>query len=188
MNKPKNIEEKNLMQRLTKGDEIAFELLFYRYRGKVGNFIRKSLPPAADLEETVHEIFLRIWMNKEKIEADRPFGSYLFRIARNIVIDELRKGINHSIYLNEGTFTAELGLNDTDSRIEEKELESWFKAILNKLPEKRKDIFLMSRFEDLSYKEIASKLKISENTVDTQIRRTLQFFREELKKIRVLFF
>lgn len=184
----KNIEEKKLIQRLSDGDEMAFEILFYRYRGKVSNFIKKSIPPSIDLEETVHEIFLRIWFSKERLDANRPFGPYLFRVARNFVIDELRKSIQHSIYLHDGSFPSDFCINDTDYKIEEMELQRWFKNILQKLPEKRRNIFMMNRFEDLSYKDIASILNISENTVDTQIRRTLQYFRQEIKKIRMFLF
>lgn len=166
---------------------MAFEILFYRYRGKLSNFIEKSLPQHVDLEETVHEIFLRIWINKEKLDANRPFGPYLFKIARNIIVDELRKNIERLVYLQDGSFTSDLSINDTDLKIEEKELNNWFSSILDKLPPKRRKIFVMSRFEDLTYKEIAYKLNISENTVDTQIRRSLQFFRDEIKKIRTIF-
>lgn len=165
---------------------MAFEILFYRYRGKVGNFIKRSLPPQVDLEETVHEIFLRLWTNRERLDADRPFAPYLFRIARNMVVDELRKNIEHSVYLNEGTFYTDFGTNSTEQKIEEAELQNWFKALLNKLPEKRREIFELNRLEGLSYKEIASKLNISENTVDTQIRRTLKLFREEIKKLKTI--
>ena len=185
MKEQKNIDEKKLIQRLAEGDEMAFEILFYRYRGKVGNFIKRSIPPQIDLEETVHEIFLRIWINKEKLDADRPFGPYLFRIARNMVVDELRKNVEHLIYIHDSSFPSDFGVNETDLNMEEKELQSWFKSILGKLPEKRRAIFMMNRFEDLSYREIASKLNISENTVDTQIRRTLLYFRSELKKLKM---
>lgn len=183
-----NIDEKKLILRLSMGDEMAFEILFYRYRGKVGNFIKRSIPPQIDLEETVHEIFLRIWINKEKLDGNLPFGPYLFRVARNIVIDELRKNIQHSIYLLDGSFPSDFSINDTDFEIEERELQSWFKTMLNKLPEKRRNIFILNRFEELSYKDIAAKLNISENTVDTQIRRTLRYFREEIKKLRMFTF
>ncbi len=187
MNETRKIDETDLIKRLSIGDEMAFEILFYRYRGKLSNFIEKSLPQHVDLEETVHEIFLRIWINKEKLDANRPFGPYLFKIARNIIVDELRKNIERLVYLQDGSFTSDLSINDTDLKIEEKELNNWFSSILDKLPPKRRKIFVMSRFEDLTYKEIAYKLNISENTVDTQIRRSLQFFRDEIKKIRTIF-
>jgi RNA polymerase sigma-70 factor (ECF subfamily) len=178
------MEKDPLLQRLINGDEIAFEVLYYRYRGKVGNFIRKFLPSHIDLEETVHEIFLRIWINKEKIDANRPFEPYLFKIARNLIVDELRKNIDRLIYICDKPTTCEPATNNNaESKIEEKELQDWLNTALKQLPEKRRKIFLMSRVEDLSYKEIASKLGITENTVDTQIRRTLSFLREEIKKL-----
>lgn len=188
MKEYKDIDEKKLIQRLSECDEMAFEILFYRYRGKVANFVKRSIPPQIDLEETVHEIFLRIWINKEKLDANFPFGPYLFQVARNIVIDELRKNIKYSIYLHDDKFPSDFSVNDTDFKIEDRELQGWFKTILEKLPEKRRDIFMMNRFDDLSYRDIASKLNISENTVDTQIRRALQYFREEIKKLRMFMF
>ena len=184
MKEYKNADEQKLIQRLVRGDEIAFELLFYRYRGKVGNFIRRSLPPDVDLEETVHEVFLRIWMNRSRLDPQLPFGPYLFKVARNRIIDVLRKQVMHTVYLQDESFLVDFGLNDTELKIEEKELQNWLQRVLEKLPEKRRNIFTLHRFEGLSYKEIALKLNISENTVDTQIRRTLQYFREELNKIR----
>lgn len=180
-----NTDEKKLIQKLATGDEMAFEILFYRYRGKVGNFIKQSVPPQVNLEETVHEVFLRIWINREKLDADRLFAPYLFRVARNIVVDKLRKNIEHSVYLHDGSFYSDFSINNVEHIIEENELQSWFKSLLNKLPRKRREIFEMNRFEDLSYREIAVKLNISENTVDTQIRRALNYFRNEIKKMRM---
>jgi RNA polymerase sigma-70 factor, ECF subfamily len=188
LNDQNKVEEKKLIQRLVAGDEMAFEILFYRYRGKVGNFIKRSIPSQFDLEGIIHEIFLRIWINKEHLDSDRPFGPYVFRIARNLVIDELRKKVEHLTYLRDNSFCVDFGINETDLNLEEKELQSWFNAVLEKIPEKRREIFIMNRMEDLSYKEIAQKLGISENTVDTQIRRTLFFLRNELKKLKILFF
>ena len=188
LNGQSEIDEKKLIQLLADGSEVAFEILFYRYRGKVANFIKRALPPHVDLEETVHEIFLRVWSNKEKLDGDRPFEPYLFRIARNLVVDELRKKIEHAVYLQDGAFEADLVTSNADSEIEENELQNWFKSILDKLPPKRREIFILNRFEELSYREIAAKLNISENTVDTQIRRTLQYFRSELKKLKALLF
>ena len=181
-----NTDEKTLLRKLALGDEMAFEILFYRYRGKLGNFVKRSLPPSVDLEETVHEIFLRVWESHRFIDPERPFSPYLFRIARNLVIDELRKDIGHQLYLNDTTFLSDFGSNSTEQLIEETELQNWFKALLDKLPEKRREIFELHRMEGLSYREIAKKMNISENTVDTQIRRALKLFREELKKIKLL--
>ncbi len=180
-------DERKLIQRLANGEEMAFEILFYRYRGKVGNFIKKTLPPGIDLEETVNEIFLRVWMNKTKLDVNLPLEPYLFRVARNIVIDEFRKNIQYQVYLQEGSFLSDLSIHGADEILEGKELKNWFTDVLKQLPEKRREIFIMSRFKDMTYREIAKKLNITENTVDTQIRRSLKYLRQELKKIYFFF-
>lgn len=177
------IEEKKLIQQLVAGDEVAFELIFYRYRGKVGNFMRNSLPAAADWEELALDVFFRIWTNRQQLDPERPFEQYLFRAARNLVVDQLRKAAGRTVYLQERLVDTDLGVDDTTARIEEKELQHWLDSRLRQLPTQRRLMFMLSRFEGLSYREIAQKLDISENTVDTQIRRALQFLRSEMKKL-----
>jgi RNA polymerase sigma-70 factor (ECF subfamily) len=183
---PTYSDEQSVVERLVQGDEMAFELLFYRYRGKVGHFMKRSVPPHVDLEETVHEVFLRIWINRERLDAGRPFGPYLFRVARNLIIDLLRKNIELTVYVQDESLLTDLGINDTELKLEENELETWFRVMMDRLPEKRRSIFEMNRFEGLTYPEIARKLGISENTVDTQIRRTLQYLREAFRKLKII--
>jgi len=182
------IDEKKLIQRLSEGDEMAFEIIFYRYRGKVANFIKKSVSATIDWEELVMEVFMRVWMSRERLDVSKPFEAYLFRIARNLVVDELRKRVEHLVYFQEGTFATDVGGTETYSELEEKELQSWLNRVLQRVPSQRRLVFTMSRFEGMSYKEIAEKLNISENTVDTQIRRTLELFRTELKKLNAFLF
>ncbi|MGV8139885.1 MAG: RNA polymerase sigma factor [Mangrovibacterium sp.] len=186
MEEKKYVDEQVLIQKLVSGDEMAFELLFYRYRGKVADFIRRSVPPQVDVEETALEVFLRVWLSRERIDSQRSFAPYLFRIARNLVIDLLRRNVEHTIYLQNESFSADFCSNEAELNIEERELQSWLESVMNKLPEQRKKIFMMSRFQGLTYPEIAKNLNISENTVDTQIRRSLDYFRNELKRIKIL--
>lgn len=176
---------KKLLRKLNHGDELAFEVLYYKYRGKVANFVKRSLPFGFDLEEVVNDVFLRIWQNKSKLDADR-FEPFLFKVSRNLVIDKLRKNIDSLLYLHDNSSVEDIGINDIDLKLEEKELQEWFDDVLKGLPERRKKIFYMSRFENLSYKEIGLKLGVSENTVDTQIRRALSFIRKEVEKLRML--
>lgn len=182
------INEQTLLHRLNRGDQMAFELLFYRYRGKVYNFVKSSLPCQYDAQDLVHEIFLRIWINRTNINPSLPFEPYLFRTVRNLVIDRLRVRVNRLVCLNEEIFATETGAEQTDQSIEERQLGEWFDRTLKQLPEHRRKIFVMSRIDGLSYKEIASQFRITENTVDTQIRRALLFFREEFKKLKLLLF
>jgi RNA polymerase sigma-70 factor (ECF subfamily) len=180
-------DEKILIQRLAEGDQMAFELLFYRYRGRLHNFIRSALPPGADVEGLVLEVFLRVWIGRERIDPERPFAPWAFRIARNLVIDYLRSDVGKLLYLTDDLFVADTH-SDTSTSVEERQLTEWFGTNLDKLPEQRRKIFTMSRIEGMSYKEIAEQLGITENSVDTQIRRALLFFRRELDKIKIFLF
>lgn len=183
---PARNEEQALVRRLNHGDQTAFELLFYRYRGKVYNFVNASLPRRSDPEEVVQEVFMRIWIGRGNLDPALPFGPYLFRTARNLVVDQLRSRANRMICLNE-ELLPEAFDSDAALRVaEERQLSEWFDLKLEQLPEHRRRIFVLSRLEGLSYKEIASRLCITENTVDTQIRRALLFFREEIKKLKFL--
>lgn len=180
-------DEQTLVRKLSQGDQTAFELLFYRYRGKVYNFVRASLPRHSDPEEVVHEIFLRIWTGRGNLDPGLPFGPYLFRTARNLVIDRLRGRVNRMVSLSDELFPDTADSDAAARDVEERQLGEWFDRTLEQLPEHRRQIFVLSRLEGLSYREIAARLGVTENTVDTQIRRALLFFREELKKLRLLF-
>ncbi len=180
-----NTDEKALIQKLNQGDQMAFELLFYRYRGKVYNFLKNSLPRQADAEGVLHEIFLRIWIARERIDPEQSFSSYIFRIARNLVIDHLRSHVNRMTPIKEEALFTVDSTTDASRIAEEGQLDEWLNENLKKLPEQRRRVFIMSRMEGLSYKQIAEKLDITENTVDTQIRRALVFLREEIKKLRL---
>ncbi len=174
-----------LLHWLKQGNEKAFEILYYKYQAKVSNFIKRSISCKYDVEGLVDEVFMRIWQNKSKIEEDK-FEPYLFKIAKNIIIDTLRKKIDRLIFLSEGFNEFESGYNDVENKIETKEIDEWYSRVLSELPESRRKIFYLNRVENLSYKEIADKLNISENTVDTQIRRSLKYIRDEVKKISLL--
>lgn len=180
-------DEQTLVRKLSQGDQTAFELLFYRYRGKVYNFVRASLPRHSDSEEVVHEVFLRIWTGRGNLDSGLPFGPYLFRTARNLVIDRLRGRVNRMVSLSDELFPDTADSDAAARDVEERQLGEWFDRTLEQLPEHRRQIFVLSRLEGLSYREIAARLGVTENTVDTQIRRALLFFREELKKLRLLF-
>ena len=94
----------------------------------------------------------------------------------------LRKRISENCYIDYMLQQNLLFADDLEKQIEDKELCEIINQLLQQLPERRLEIFRMSRDENLTYKQIAEKLQISENTVDTQIRNVLNFLRRELKK------
>jgi len=180
--------EKELVKKLKDGDSFAFEVLFYKYRNKIKGFALKIVPAQIDPEEIVQEVFVRVWLKKEAIDPEKDFQSYLFSIAKHLVLDHLKSAVNRKLYFVGEHFQQDLLEEDgLDASISE-ETEEKLQKLINEIPERRREIFRLSRFEGLSYKQIAERLNISENTVDSQIRNALAFLRKEFRKIIVLVF
>lgn len=180
--------EKELVKKLKEGDSFAFEVFFYKYRNKIKGFAMKIVPAQIDPEEIVQEVFVRVWLKKEAIDPEKDFQSYLFSITKHLVLDHLKSAVHRKLYFVGEHFQQDLLEEDgLESSISE-ETEEKLQKLINEIPERRREIFCLSRFEGLSYKQIAERLNISENTVDSQIRNALAFLRKEFRKIVVLVF
>jgi len=180
----KIIIENILLEKLRQGDEIAFEVIFNRTKGKLMGFLTKVLPVGEDADSIIQEIYLKIWSSRKSIESNRSFETYLFAIARNMVVDVMRKRFQKQKYLEElCNQLKEEGNDCLDGHqiLQYSELEKKIYGFIEQLPEQRQIIFKLNRIEGLTYKEIAKKLDISENTVDSQMRSALNFLRNEMK-------
>jgi RNA polymerase sigma-70 factor (ECF subfamily) len=178
-----NIEQE-LVEQFRAGNEMAFELIFHRTKGKLKGFLLKVLPCGEDAESILQEIYLKLWSHRKSIKTDKNFETYLYAIARNMLIDVMRKRIHKLKYLEElYSHIKEDNENslDTLATVEYSELEIKIFELIKRLPEKRQIIFRLNKIEGFTYKEIADKLNISENTVDSQMRQALAFLRTEMK-------
>jgi RNA polymerase sigma-70 factor, ECF subfamily len=179
--------EKELMKKLKEGDSFAFEVLFYKYRNKIKGFVVRLIPTQIDPEEIVQEVFVKIWLKKEAINPEKDFQSYLFSIAKNLVLDHLKSAVNRRLYFVEELFQQDLMIDDVNPEDPfPNDSEENLLTLIQQIPERRREIFCLSRFEGLSYKQIAERLEISENTVDSQIRNALTFLRKEYRKMAIL--
>ncbi|MDR1558041.1 MAG: RNA polymerase sigma-70 factor [Tannerellaceae bacterium] len=183
--------EKELVEQFISGNEMAFELIFHQTKGKLKGFLKKMLPYGEDEESILQEIYLNLWASRKSINADKNFESYLFAIVRNMVTDVMRKRLHKQKHLEElYSQLKEEHENslDTLAMVEYSELEKKIFELIEKLPEKRQLIFKLNRIDGLTYKEIARKLNVSENTVDLQIRSALSFLRNEMNHfLHILF-
>ncbi len=178
--------EKELVEQFVLGNELAFELIFHRTKGKLKGFLARVLPKGEDLESILQEVYLKLWTGRKSINTDKNFETYVFAIVRNMVIDVMRKRLNEKKYLEDlyrKLIEEQVNCLDTLATVEYSELEKNIFELIEKIPEKRRIIFKLNRIDGLTYKEIAEKLSISENTVDTQIRKALVFMRNEMKFI-----
>lgn len=180
--------EKELIKKLSEGDSFAFEVLFYKYRNKVKGFAIRFAPAQIDPEEIVQEVFVRLWLKKETIDTEKNFQSYLFSIAKNLVVDHLKSAVNRNLYFVGELYQQDLLIDEDSDNLQTEESKEKLQRLIDEIPERRREIFCLSRFEGLTYKQIAEKLNISENTVDSQIRNALAFLRKEFRKIVLLVF
>lgn len=171
-----------LVNHLRLGNPKAFEKLFLKYHRKVYYFCYSILRNREDCEGLVQNIFSDIWENRERLDSTRSFYGYLFRIARNKIYNHLRKNLNEQVYREYIINSNNSSDNKTEADLDLSELSNIIEETIGRLPPRRKEIFMLSRSEGLTYREIGRKLNISENTVDTQIRNALDFIKQELKK------
>jgi RNA polymerase sigma-70 factor (ECF subfamily) len=182
-------DESQLVKGLSKDNLLAFNTLYKRYSGRLYRFALGYLKSEAEAEELVQEVFTRIWEKRADLNIKLSFKSYLFTIAFNII----RKHFRTKTYLFE-YFKVKIS-EDIDIQTSQKttydSLYQYITTLVDQLPERRKEIFIKSRFEGLSTKEIAEKYKISHKTVENQLTDALRFIRMNLNKenaLVILFF
>ena len=170
------------------GDNIAFEELFKRHHKKLYLFLYRLLNSKEDAEEIVQDTFLKIWERREEFIESYPFEAFLFQIAKNTFLNLNRKRVNRKVFESHLKFFEEQSSTETEDYVIFEETKAILNTIMEQLPPKRKEIFLLRRIEGLSRCEIAEKLGISVLTVDSQLLKANKYMKNELKKYSLLLF
>ncbi len=167
---------------IKKGDIRAFDVLYEKYSTRLYIFVNGIIKSQKDSEDIVQEVFLKIWKNREKINEFLSLQSFLFTIAHNTTISLIRKKIKESSYISYvKSIQNARELLSGEAELEIKELEEQLGSVINKLPERQRQVYLLSREEELSYKEIAVRLGISLNTVENHMVKALRFIRSNVQ-------
>lgn len=178
-----SINEKRLLTELKNGSFHAFERLYNMYSGKLYNFImRISSGNQYMAEEVVQSAFIRVWEVRERVEPESSFISFLCTIAKNLLMNMYQRQTVEYVY-NE--YLKNTGV-DRDSQTEEsidlRFLNEYIDSLTEELPAQRKKIFILSKRQNYTNKEIAEMMGISESTVATQLSLAVKFMREQLMK------
>jgi RNA polymerase sigma-70 factor (ECF subfamily) len=185
-----NISNRQLIEDLQQGDLIAFEKLYEKYYSFLCLIAGHIVKNPNDAEEIVSDVFVKLWNLSEKPEITTSIKAYLIRAVRNTSLNYLeRSKINNK--LSDSISTSDLQLLAWDSdyplgQLYEKDVLEILDQGINKLPDSCREIFLLSRNDDLKYADIAEKQGISVNTVKTQMKIALSRLRDNLKDYLVI--
>ena len=176
-------EEKELLVRLIEDDDRAFERIYKMYVERVYYFAYRYLNSPEETEEIVQEVFTKIWENRRNINTELSFSGYILTTTKNTIFNEHRKKVNHQTYCNYIIGYLQKNMQNVEDEIVYKDLMELVNKSIDELPPKRQEIFKLSRFKGMPYKEIAKKLAISEKTIETHIRLALRDLRSVLSPI-----
>jgi len=172
--------DKELIRKLKKGDIEAFNRIFYAYSSKLYHFAYGYLKSKEDAEEMVQEIFSKIWDKRVEIKEEYEFRSYLFSIAFNYVKKHFRSKALINKYI-EAEIPNIIDSQQTQEEVNYSSLKLMVDQLVDRMPERRKAVFLKSRFEGKNAKEIAKEMNISSSTVENHLNQALRYLRQHLK-------
>lgn len=175
-----------LLLRFRNGEEEALRSLLDLLGPKVLGYCRKKVGNDEDAEELLLDIFLKLWHFREKLDMTADLQVLLFTIARNHILNFIRQKATRQL----ATIAPEDAFQQPEEhlshRLDYNELYRQYQLVLQKLGDKQRAVFRMSREEGLSHREIADKLGISVRTVEAHIHSSLKVIRTELKDTYIL--
>ena len=169
-----------LIDLLKKDDEGAFAEIYRRYAESLAGFASSKLFDLEDARDIIHDVFVKLWRERGKLQVDRDLKAYLFKLSRYRIVYKIRKNITREEYAAMVQALADRYEPGIEQQIAAKELQQSVEKALEELSPRVKEIYLLSREENLSIPEIADKLQLSEQTVKNQLSTALKHLRSSL--------
>ncbi|KKX47655.1 MULTISPECIES: RNA polymerase sigma factor [Sphingobacterium] len=179
----KTWSDSELFEELKKDNKMAFSILFDRYSDILFRFIQKRIESVPDVEDIIQEVFISMWNRRSKIEVSDSIYPYLFKAAKYEMIDWLiksEKRNRHLDYLEINKDQYLIGTTSEDELIA-KELARLLENEMSRMPDTMRSVFRLSRSEDMSIKDIANQLSLSEQTVKNNVSMALNRLKFKLK-------
>ncbi|NMB51384.1 MAG: RNA polymerase sigma-70 factor [Bacteroidales bacterium] len=178
--------DEDLMKEIKAGNLIAFDSLYRRYNKKIYNYILSLLKSSEDAENVLQDVFLNLWLNRGKLKKCSSVRLYIFKIAHNAAISVIRKKIKESQFIEELKSMQIYSENLTEIDAENNKLNYNLHKIINELPARQKEVYILHHIEGLKYSEISKRLNISTNTVENHMARALKTIRLKLTSYNLL--
>ena len=179
-----------LLDRLKADDQTAIKEIFHSYYALVYKTLLRFIKEQQTIEDLAQNVFMRFWEKRHQLHIQGPIAPYIKRMAVNEALGHIRK--NNRLDLEEEVEEYALinlhAEQDADQDYMYGEMKKVIGQAIEQLPPKCQTVFKLSRYEELSYKEIAEKMEISPKTVENQMGRALKLLKKMLKKYLYIFF
>lgn len=175
-----------VLQNLANDDKKALEELFNYYYPRLYQFSKSFLKLEDGIDDILQEVFVKIWQNRRNIRSAETFSPFIFTMTRNLLLNELRSRLSKQKIKDEIIKLSVSEEYHSFEKMEYGELKETVDQIVTNLPEKQREVFLLSRYEGLSHKEIAEKLQISTKTVEYHISQSISTIKNKLDQLGLI--
>ncbi|HTN05893.1 RNA polymerase sigma-70 factor [Agriterribacter sp.] len=175
-----HLKDEELLSLLRNNDKRAFAEIYDRYWEQMSLYVLKVTRSPEDACDIVQDVFVSIWKRRAELMIHGALKAYLLKSVRNLSIRYIEKNISKKGFVASLSLYWNSSDTSTTHALEFRELESKLTRVIAKLPPKMQQVFVLSRHENLSYKEIAQRLGIAETTVKKQVNNALKMIRTEV--------
>jgi len=179
-------DDAELMREIREDNMFAFDTLYGRDSNRLYKFALSILKSTEEAENILQDVFLNLWEKRHNVEKDSSVKYYIFTITYNSAISIIRKKVKETQFFDYLKSLQELNQDTTSLEIEFNELTKSLQTIIGHLPQRQKEVYILHKEEGLKYHEIAEKLNISVNTIETHMSRALKTIKENLGKSSLL--
>ncbi len=176
------LSETAILHLLRKGNELAFFELYRKYHAQLFSYAVKFLHSEELAKDVVHDVFIKLWENRTELPAVASLQSYLYAICKNAILNMISRATR------ENRIREEIGkqMMSTEPSVEKvflsNEQREIVKQVINQLPPKRREVFLLCRMEGKSYEETAKILDISASTVNDHLVKAIKTLKSHLQQ------
>lgn len=174
-----SLSDADLFLRIKDGDTTSFQLLYNRHIDKIYSYAYSLNLEEDDAEDCIQEVFTSLWQRRAQLQVDN-LGAWLFMGLKKQMLFQLRKKKYQDQYVDQIVRFVSPFYDPVLDTLQEKQLQEFLEAQIQHLPPRMQEVFSLSRIDQLSHKEIAAQLQISELTVKKQINSVLKIFKHKL--------
>lgn len=180
--------DENLIVLLKQDDHAAFSEIFNRYHSMLFNFAYKKIGDKEETKDLMQEVFVKFWNNRAALELKISLHSYLYRTVLNRILNLFRHQGIHDDHIDAFQAMINETVQESDYQIREKDIQKLIDIEVAALPPKMREVFELRKKYFLSNKEIAEQMGITEQTVETHMKRALKVLRTRLGMVIYLFY